>query len=115
MSQADRFAQRLEFVSPLTAVIFSGLCWLVFSVLNGERSVESLPELTRQFLRIQPWWLAAGAIGFGISTVARLRGDQSNWKRIGPIYALMLAAFNVFNIGWGIIAIYLLILSISSV
>ncbi len=47
--------------------------------------------------------------------MARLRGDQSNWKRIGPIYALMLAAFSVFNIGWGIIAIYLLILSISSV
>lgn len=115
MLRPDSWVHRLDFVSPLTAVIFSGLCWLVFSILHGERNIETLPELTRRFLHFQPWWLVAGVLGFGVSLMARQSADESNWKRFGPIYALILAVVNVMNIGWGIIAIYLLILPVSNV
>lgn len=109
-ARVARPARRIEVVSPLAAVLFSGLCWLVFTVLHGDRSAGTLPELTRQFLVAQRWWLAAAVLGIGLSVFAGMHGADSGWTRVARIYAVILAALSVFNIGWGIIAIYVLIL-----
>jgi len=110
ISDPDRPARRIEAVSPLTAIVFSVLCWLVFSVLHADSSPENLPEMTRRFLHVQRWWLAAGVLGVGLNLFAGMPGAAQRWRRIARIYALFLAVFSVFNIGWGIIAIYLVTL-----
>jgi uncharacterized membrane protein len=110
LSDPDRPARRIEVVSPLTAIVFSVVCWLVFSVLHADSSPENLPEMTRRFLHVQRWWLAAGVLGVGLGLFAGLQVATPHWKRIARIYALVLSVFSVFNIAWGIIAIYLVTL-----
>ncbi|HET9032143.1 MAG TPA: hypothetical protein VFN25_04470 [Dokdonella sp.] len=109
MSRSGKFGQ-LDILSPVTAVVFSAVCWLVFSKVFGDRDSASLPALTQHFLSVQPWWLVAGVLGFVISALARTSKPASRWNQIGLAYSLALGAFSVVNIGWGIVAMYQLIL-----
>ena len=102
--------RRIEILSPVSAVVFSAVCWLVFSKLYDTHDVDALPALTRQFLAVQPWWLAAGLLGLGLSLAGYASGPNSTWAKRSFVYSIALAVFSVFNIGWGIIAMYLLIL-----
>ncbi len=98
-------------LSPLTAVVFSVVCWLVFSKLFDMRDLASLPAVTRRFLLVQPWWFGAGLIGLIITALDRIRENDLNWRTLSAVYSFALAGFSVINIGWGIVAIYLLILT----
>jgi len=98
-----------------TALVFSVLCWLVFSVLHGDRDADSLPDLSRRFLAVQPWWLAVAALGLGVSFIAKLRDDEEFWRRVASVSSLLVSALGMVNIGWGIIAIFLLTLPPSGI
>lgn len=108
---AEGSSRRLDVLSPITAVVFSAVCWLVFSRLFGHREAASLLELSRQFLLVQPWWLGAGLLGLGITALTRTSEPDSSWNRASQVYSLALAAFSVVNIGWGIVAMYQLVLT----
>lgn len=84
---------------------FSATCWPVFSRLLDTHIVNALPELTRRFLLVQPWWLGAGLLGIGIALLARTSNHDSILKNVGLLYSVALAVFSVLNIGWSIIAI----------
>ncbi len=102
--------RQIEILSPATAVVFSAVCWLVFAKLFDTHDVDALPALTRHFLAMQPWWLAAGLLGLGLSLAGHASGPDSTWAKRSFEYSIVLAGFSVLNIGWGIIAMYLLIL-----
>ncbi len=108
--QAHGSGARLEFLAATTALVFAAVCWLVFDRVfdTGERA--ALPALTRQFLAIQGWWLGAGLLGGGLAVVARIGNVGAHWQRASRLYALALSAFSTINIGWGIVAMYLLTL-----
>ncbi|HMM66105.1 MAG TPA: hypothetical protein PKC03_04100 [Dokdonella sp.] len=108
--KAHRSGARLEVLAATTALVFAVVCWLVFDQVfdTGERA--ALPALTRQFLAIQGWWLGAGLLGAGLAVVARISDIGVHWQRASQLYALVLSAFSTINIGWGIVAMYLLTL-----
>lgn len=112
MSAFDLVGPRWQvgILSPSTAIVFSIVCWLVFSRLLDTHDVNALPEPTRRFLLVQPWWFAAGLLGFGAVLLARTSERNSIWKSVGRVYSVALSVFSVLNIGWGIIAMYLLVL-----
>ncbi len=107
--------RRIEILSPVTAVVFSAVCWLVFSKLFDTHDADALPALTRQFLVVQPWWLAAGLLGLGLSLAGHASGPDSMWAKRSFAWSIALAVFSVLNIGWGIIAMYLLTLPPSGI
>lgn len=109
-SDLDNLGSRVGILSPITAIVFSAVCWLVFSKLYDTHDVNALPELTRRFLLVQPWWLGAGLLGIAFALLSRASNYDSIWKSVVPLYSIALAIFSVINIGWGIIAMYLLIL-----
>ena len=100
----------LGMLSPITAIVFSIVCWLVFSRLFDTHDVDALPELTRRFLIVQPWWLAAGLLGLVLGLAAHFSGAESIWAKRSHAWSIALGAFSVLNIGWGIIAMYQLLL-----
>ena len=100
----------LEIVSPLTAVVFAAVGWLVFSRLFDTADANALPALTRSFLVIQPWWLGAGLLAGGLSAIARVEGMAPSWKQASAICSGLLALLSTINVGWGIVAMYLLTL-----
>ncbi len=110
-SRADGSAERFGLLSPLTAVAFSGLCWLVFGKLFDTREATALPELAQRFLLVQPWWLGAGLLGVMIAVLGQMRGRNPLWTRVTQVYSIALGVFSTVNIGWGIIAMYALILT----
>ena len=106
----ERRSGQIGILSPVGAIVFSGVCWLIFSKLFDTRDVNLLPSLTRQFLSVQLWWLLAGLVGLGLSLAAQASGPDSIRAKRSMIYSMALAVFSAVNIGWGIIAMYLLIL-----
>lgn len=100
----------LEIVSPLTAVVFAALGWLVFSRLFDTADRNALPALTQSFLAIQPWWLGAGLLAGGLSAVARIEGIGPAWKQASAVCSGLLALLSTINVGWGVVAMYLLTL-----
>ena len=100
----------LEIVSPLTAVVFAALGWLVFSRLFDTADRNALPALTQSFLAMQPWWLGAGLLAGGLSAIARVEGMAPSWKQASAVCSGLLALLSTINIGWGIVAMYLLTL-----
>ena len=103
-------ASAIGMFSPITAILFSAVCWLVFSRLFDTHDVSALPALTRRFLGVQPWWLASGLLGLGLSLAAQFTGKESTWAKWSRAWSIALAVFSVLNIGWGIIAMYQLLL-----
>ncbi len=97
-------------LSPITAILFSAVCWLVFSRLFDTHDVSALPALTRRFLLVQPWWLAAGLLGLALGLAAHFSGEESIWAKRSRAWSIALGMFSVLNIGWGIIAMYQLLL-----
>lgn len=108
--RSGRSGASLDWYATVTALVFSAVCWLVFSGLADSRDSAALPAPTRQFLAIQGWWLAAALLGAGLAAVARIGAAGAAWRRTSRLYAMALAAFSTINIGWGIVAMYLLTL-----
>ncbi len=100
----------LGMLSPITAIVFSIVCWLVFSRLFDTHDANALPTLTRRFLLVQPWWLAAGLLGLALGLAAQFTGKESIWAKRSHAWSIVLGMFSVLNIGWGIIAMYQLLL-----
>lgn len=100
----------LEIVSPLTAVVFGAVGWLVFFRLFETAERNALPALTQSFLATQPWWFGAGLLTAGLSAMARVEGIGPSWKQASAIGSGLLALLSTINVGWGIVAMYLLTL-----
>lgn len=113
--EQERSPGRIGILSPVGAIVFSALCWLIFSKLFDTRDVNALPALTRQFLIVQPWWLMAGLVGLGLALAGHARGPDSIWAKRSFVYSMALAVFSVLNIAWGIIAMYLLIFNLAAI
>jgi hypothetical protein len=95
-------------LSPVTAIFFSLLCWLVFSRLFDTSDPTQLPTITRRFLALQPWWLAAAVV----NAIAHAAIDKQSPRRSAlQGFDLMLMIASAVGIAWGIIAMYVLILA----
>lgn len=92
-------------LSPLTAIVFSVICWIIFARVFDATDPTQLPNVTRGFLAIQPWWLAAGALGLLGHLFAASREE---WKPAVRVYEGALMIASVLGMAWGIIAIFVL-------
>ncbi len=99
-------------LSPATAIVFSLICWIVFSRVFDTSDPSQLPALTRRFLAIQPWWLVAGAL----SALGHVfLGADSAWRSRLRNYDRVLMIASVLGIAWGIVAIHVLTLSMMAI
>lgn len=108
--RSGRPGASLDWYATVTALVFSAVCWLVFSKLFDTHDSAVLPALVRRFLAIQPWWFGAGLLGAGLAAITRSDRAGLHWRRASQLYSLALSAFSMIAIGWGIVAMYLLTL-----